>query len=102
MFMRRNRSINGAVQPERTVADDAAKQRRARKLSTNDDLMPHAEDWRFQPNLETCEQINDNHYMAGLRDGGPYDRDYASKIPFVGNPPNLADGRLLDEPNYKG
>ncbi len=102
MFMRRNRAINGAVQPESVAASDAAGQRKGRKLSHNEPVAAHGEDWRFQPAMESCEQINDHHYTAGLRDGGPYDRDYVDKVPFVGMPPNLADGRLLADPAHKG
>src|SRR5260221_6496736 len=102
MFMRRNRALNGAPQPESVAAASSAVQRKSRKLSPNLPLEPGAEDWRFQPNLESCEKINDHHYTAGLRDGGPYDRDYVDKVPFVGMPPNLADGRLLSDPNHKG
>lgn len=100
MFMRRNRAINGAVQPERTVAADAAAQRKSRKLSPNLSLDPGAEDWRFQPNLETCERINDNHYEGGVSGDGTYGVTYEQHIPHVGAPDTMKDRsrRLQDAP----
>lgn len=84
MFMDRNRKLNGAADPGATASSEAGEQRRAQKLSPNE-YPQNGEDWRFQPSLETCAQINENHYMAGLKDGGPYDKSYEDKIPFVGN-----------------
>lgn len=84
MFMRNNRAKNGAVQPEKTAAADASTQRSARKLSPNGPIPSDPEDWRFNPQMSTCAQINEDHYQAGIGGRHPYDGDYESKIPSVG------------------
>jgi len=84
MFMRENRRKNGAPQPESTMANDEAGQRAAHKLSENDYSGLEGADWRFTPQMSTCAAINEEHYMAGLQDSGPYRDLGESKIPFVG------------------
>ena len=96
MFMDRNRKINGAANPAQTATSEAAEQRRSQKLSPNDYPTEGPEDWRFQPDIETCAAINENHYMAGLKDGGPYDKEYEAEVPYVGQPvPDSGEGRKL-------
>lgn len=90
MFMRENRAKNGAEQPETTRAKAAPKQRSARKLSPNDPLQPKAEDWRFSPNMSTCEQIDREHYRSGVDGDGPYGTSYEQHIPFVGAKPEAS------------
>lgn len=92
MFMRNNRSINKAPQPEQVAASDGPKQRSARKLAPNPEIPSGPEDWRFSPNMENCAAINKNHYHGGVTDGGPYDISYEQHIPHVGEKPSHEEG----------
>jgi|ERR1700719_15116 len=82
MFMRNNRAKNGAPQPEKTLSDDAAGARSARKLDPNQPV-GSPEDWRFTPDLSTCDAINNAHVHAGVS-GVPFLTNYQGHIPFVG------------------
>lgn len=99
MFMRRNRALSGAPQPETTEREDRPGQAASRKLSPNFALGERAEDWRFTPDMSSPEAINDAHYEAGVSDE-PYTGEYEQHIPFVGSPDNLKAGRakLAPEP----
>lgn len=95
MFMRNNRALNGAPQPEATEQADAAKQRASQRLSPNEWEGLIGEDWRFTPKMETCAAINENHYHSGLVDAGAYHISYETDIPFVGTePPSTPDRKL--------
>lgn len=89
MFMRENRKKNGAVQPEATAAKDSSAQRGARKLAPNEPVPEKPEDWRFTPDMSSCDAINDAHYEGGLNDG-PYGKSYEEHIPFVGVPDSMS------------
>lgn len=97
MFMRNNRAKNGAVQPEATAKADAAAQKAAEKLSPNDYDGLKSADWRFQATLSTCAQINEEHYIGGLKDDGVYQNTYESKVPFVGTEPPEGNDRVLKD-----
>jgi hypothetical protein len=92
MFMRANRTINKAPQPETTAASDAPKQRSAKKLSPNFDIPGPPEDWRFTPSMSSCAAINKDHYQGGVTDAGPYSVSYEQHIPHVGEQPVHTEG----------
>lgn len=92
MFMRDNRSKNGAKQPEQVAAAQAPNQRSARKLSPNGEIPSPPDDWRFNPSMSTCAAINDDHYQAGISGSGSYGTSYEAKIPSVGGVPAHTEG----------
>lgn len=98
MFMRANRSKNGAPQPEKTAGANAAAQKAARKLSPNEPLDGKPDDWRFNPDMESCATINDDHYEGGVGGLGPYGKSYEQHIPFVGNTVPSSPDRKLKNP----
>jgi len=83
-FMRRNRQINGAPQPEQTAARDAAEQRAERRLSTQPDFPGTPDDLRFTPQMSTCAAINDAHKAGGISGLGPFTTSYEQHIPYIG------------------
>lgn len=79
MFMRNNRALNGAEQPEQVERDDAAAQREQEMLVTNPPLgAPQKR--TFEPDLSTLDEINRRHKMGGL-DEGEWPGDYEEFIP---------------------
>ena len=79
MFMRNNRRLNGAPQPENVYASEAPEQREQQSLIPNPSDLGSAQMRTFEPNLETQEAINRRHYRGGIDEGeGP---DYESKVP---------------------
>lgn len=69
MFMRNNRALNGAPQPEVVEANEAPGQRAQRSLQPNPTDLGTPEERIFEPNLETLEAINRRHYRGGLDEG---------------------------------
>lgn len=84
MFMRNNRTKNGAPQPEETARKDTSGQKAARKLSPNEPIGDKGDDWRFSPDMSSCAAINTAHYKAGVS-GNLWTSEYEKSIPFVGN-----------------
>lgn len=82
MFMRNNRSKNGAVQPEQTAAKQNSEQKAERRLSTQPDVAP-GEDLRFTPSMSSCSAINDACYESGIS-GSKYTTSYEQHIPYIG------------------
>jgi hypothetical protein len=79
MFMRRNRALNGAPQPEQVAAKDSAAQRSQDTLIPNPTDLGTPQNRTFEPNLMTEEAINRMHYRGGLDEANwP---TYESKIP---------------------
>ncbi len=79
MFMRNNRALNGAPQPEETASQDAADQAAQETIIPNPSDLGTPQSRTFEPNLETLDAINRRHYRGGLDDSEwP---DYESMIP---------------------
>jgi hypothetical protein len=79
MFMRNNRKLNGAPQPEQVASREAPDQRSQGTLIPNPTDLGSPQHRTFEPNLETEEAINRRHYRGGLDDGEwP---DYEQHIP---------------------
>lgn len=83
MFMRNNRALNGAPQPEEVEDDEAAEQRAQRVLSTSPTDIPAPQKRTFEPELGDLAAIAHRHMMGGLEDGGRGDgwEDYSDMIP---------------------
>lgn len=79
MFMRNNRALNGAPQPEEVESRNAPAQRAQETLIPNPTSLGTPQNRLFEPNLSTPEEINRRHYRGGL-DEGEWP-DYEDKIP---------------------
>jgi hypothetical protein len=79
MFMRKNRALNGAPQPEEVASQESGAQRAQETLIPNPSDFGTPQNRLFEPNLGTPEDINRRHYRGGLDDANwP---DYEDKIP---------------------
>lgn len=80
MFMRHNRAVNGAEQPEEVARDAAAAMREEGTLNVmTPGGMGAPEDRLFEPDLMTIEAITKRHVRGGL-DEGEWP-DYEDKVP---------------------
>ncbi len=94
MFMRENRSKNGAAQPEAVARQQSSGQKGAKKLSPNPPMTEQTADWRFTPDMSSPEAINRGHYEGGISGNGPYGKSYEESIPFVGSPADKGSHKL--------